>query len=495
MRKLQTLAFPILIMCALSSLCAAPFGNETPDAAGVALWVKNLPPINSPDTVLDTLNAFDIHKALDLGDWEAVHNAGMPGFYNDPALSGAVIAKLKKELLLRAQIMATARGWFNRNVIGEAFWDMVEPVKGSYHIQITDEILFAAQFSGAKPLVLVTPLSSWDQMDGKYKSDPPFSDPLGNLFMLSPAVKGLGPVVDLNAYGDFLSKLKQRTGPAYFEIGNEVDGGPGATYRGEAGAKKYIKLLAVSKTALGTGSTILNAGALGFSGKPPSDMDGFWQTFFSQGGVKSIDVLNLHYLMELDKTAADSSGLGSMLNYFNELMNASGDVRPIWITEIPFGDAALSERQTAGVTLRRFAYAAARGVRKFFIEFAEDRLPGGGPLQGLSGLARSAMMHRELNGDYVARLMFYSHRLINHKLSGFTDCMELAADEQYRFIVKGKSVYVLRGDRPIPAELRGKHVRITDIAGFEEFPILPTDPVPVSLIARGNEIPVFVELY
>jgi hypothetical protein len=475
-------------------LCdAAPLIKETPDAAGAAQWLKNLAPIRSPDTVMDTMNAFDIHKTLDEPDWDAIHNAGMPGFYADPVLKNAILKKLKAELQQRSQIMGIAGAFFNRNVVGEGFWEMIEPEPGNIHYEITDEILFAANASGTQSLMLITPLASWDQLNGGYFFDQPFSDPRGNLFMLNSSLKALGPVVDLQAYRAFLSGMKKHTGQMYFEIGNEVDGGSWGTYKDTAGAYKYLELLRHSRQALGPNAIIVNAGAIGFKGFPPTDMDRFWRTFFAYGGADLIDALNLHYGNEIDTTAADSSELGSLLEYFNRLMKDFHVTKPIWLTEVPFGDASLSERQVAGLTLRRFAYAAFRGTRKFFIEFCEDRLPAGPP-QGLNGLARSAMMFRDLNGAYVAQLMFYSQRLINYKLSGFTSCEELKSDEQYRFTVNGRSVYVLRGTGMVPTELLGQKVRITDISGHEDFPRLPPGPVPVSVIAVGSEIPVFVEL-
>ena len=67
---------------------------------------------------------------------------------------------------------------------------------------------------------------------------------------------------------------------------------------------------------------------------------------------------------------------------------------------------------------------------------------------------------------------------------GLKTLIEKLAEEQCRFIVEGKAIYILRGSGEIPAEITGE-VLITDIYG-EETRIN-------SSVINLTESPIFVE--
>ena len=145
-------------------------------------------------------------------------------------------------------------------------------------------------------------------------------------------------------------------------------------------------------------------------------------------------------------------------------MTAHGGRKPIWITEIgtfagTWRGITQSEEYQAEWYLKYFAFGAARGVKKIFIDFPGDIIMG----IGMSGMTYTTM------GDPTptARLIFYTQKLMNHKLTAFTGCEELVKGEQYRFTVGGKSVYVLWGTHSLPSDLNGKTLKGTDVYGNE----------------------------
>jgi len=83
----------------------------------------------------------------------------------------------------------------------------------------------------------------------------------------------------------------------------------------------------------------------------------------------------------------------------------------------------------------------------------------------------------------TGRPAYYGLKTLIEKLDKFTSAEKLA-EGHYRFMVGGKSIYVLWGSGKIPEEIIGE-VLITDIYGKETR----TDSSAISL----TESPIFVE--
>ena len=85
------------------------------------------------------------------------------------------------------------------------------------------------------------------------------------------------------------------------------------------------------------------------------------------------------------------------------------------------------------------------------------------------------------NGE--RRPAYYGLKALIEKLDRFTSAENLA-EGQYRFVVEGKTIYVLWGSDEIPKEIIGE-VLVTDIYGQETS----TDSSAIKL----TESPIFVE--
>lgn len=455
-----------------------PLFLETPTASLAAPWLKALALAPSPRAVVHAMNPYHIQRILSDTTRNEIHAAGMAGFYATPPLEGNTLETLRLAYQTRSGIMRSGGIYFSRDLTGEGFWDIVEPQPGVFHYEITDAILNAAGGAAGGSLMVIQPYASWDQLAADYAPKPENDSMfLGGDFFVLKQNTGPGPAFNLPAYENFLSHLKEHTGQGFFEIANEMDGGNGASYPNSAGALAYIELLKSSRRGLGPDATIVNGGSIGFL-DVQANKD-FWITFFSNGGGALIDVLNVHYPGEWNQAFQDSSELGEFLDFFHGVMAANSVVKDIWITEFVIGDSSFDEQQVAEWYLKRFSFAAARGTRKIFVEFADFH-----GSKGLAPLARSAMFYTE-GQTFTAQLMFYTQKLINLKLSSFTACSELARDEQYEFAVNGHPVYVLWGAGSPPAALAGHVVKVTDVFGNETVtstPVLTSSPVFVEIL-------------
>jgi len=85
--------------------------------------------------------------------------------------------------------------------------------------------------------------------------------------------------------------------------------------------------------------------------------------------------------------------------------------------------------------------------------------------------------------DGERRPAYYGLKTLIEKLDKFTSAENLA-EGQYRFVVEGKTIYVLWGSDEIPKEIIGE-VLVTDIYGQETS----TDSSAIKL----TESPIFVE--
>ena len=216
--------------------------------------------------------------------------------------------------------------------------------------------------------------------------------------------------------------------------------------------------------------------------------------------------MNFHFGNEFDTTQSDFVvDLGTHIDLYYSVM-PPGKKKGIWITEYITGDRKLSEFDVAIGYLQRFAFAASRGVTKLFIEFYGHLLP---PRRGTSDspdgmpgpIDKSAMVQVDRQGRYKAQLIFYTQKLMNLKLGGFTRCVELTrTHKQYTFTVKGRAVYVLWGGET-PPDLAGKLATVTDVFGNIFVVPFPSAGQSIQnvLTAKGGpkigeRYPVFVEL-
>ena len=166
--------------------------------------------------------------------------------------------------------------------------------------------------------------------------------------------------------------------------------------------------------------------------------------------------------------------------------------RPIWLTESQFGgmmQAYGSEEDVARWLVQSYVYALAHGFRVVMPSElrAQPQFP--------EGLKWSCL----IDEDGVKRPSFYAYKTLIAKLEGFTEVEVLSVGEvevpmpgqsctqglfAFKFLVKGKPVYVVWGEGELPSEIRGL-LRVTNLYGEER--VVDASELKVS------EDPVFIE--
>jgi hypothetical protein len=501
--------------------------DDTDAAKNVNPWLKSLTITPSFSAVIEAMSTYAMGRAFlpDHWDWmDKIYKLGMAKFYGDK-LFGTVLAELKTRYTRLASLAQDAGIFLSRNLIGDGYWEIVEPTKNKYHWEIFDAILQAANSAGGQPLIVSQPIAVWDQLlsdAGKDEVNPKkrIKPPSPNDFMLwglAGYPQGIYPINDMTAFGSYLHELALYTNSVfsgtkvYFEVFNEMDISEqpyGATNKelAEKNAAKYVQILDLCRKRLGTNAYI-SAGAswgwvgidTGLTGNP----DLWWKTFATEvsklesSGTTVFDAINFHVFDEWYDPDHPSSfasveeyhdRLENRMDYFRKLLTTTKD---IWITEYVLGDprkkdslgnvevitdaTELEERVAAGY-LMRFAVAAAKGAKKIFVEFYNPikQLPEDSPLDSL---ARSGMVYLH-EGTYYRQLVYYTQKLMNYMLSGFVECKNINPTgdrNQFKFIFKNKNpVYVLwcsedennkLVDPNVPAALVSNSVKVTDIYG------------------------------
>jgi hypothetical protein len=466
--------------------------KDSATAAQASFWLrKQLNFKSSPDEVVSALFPYNILRILNQQTKVTIHDNGMISFYSDPVLVNDVLNnQLKPVLADHAGLMKAGCLYYGRSFSMEGSWEVIEPEKGKFHFEIPQVILNSAAAGGGEDLMVIVPFSSWDQGVPGFGTDTTIPTFAGGASPKPP----LGPVKNPVDFADFCKNVKLMfPNQKIFEIANEMEFPDQAPYYKKG--TEYAALVNTSRNNLPAGSKILNGGAIGILAPEANQ---FWVDFFDAGGGNDIDVLNIHYPNEVnygepEKSQRDPTfkGLESLLDFFNDLMeneiqkgNLAG-MKPIWITEfcVGIGHPQITEREVAEWYVKKFSFAAARNVKKVFVEFG-GKIPGTPPL-----------FFETAPFTYEVTLSFYTQKLMNHKLTGFTECTELARAEQYRFRVGAKNVYVFWGDKLAPSELQAKKVKITDIFGNETITVIPANTAVNKLPGGNPDRPVFIELY
>jgi len=336
-------------------------------------------------------------------------------------------------------------------------------------------------------LVLIFPFAEWDQANW------------------GPAPAGTSPIVyeqwmgrsrrkpyDMDAYRRFVSALVERYD------GDGIDDMPGLKYpikywqAGQVPAvqegyftffngssEDYLEVMKATYQAVKEAdpeAKVLQPGMLEMTPHVVS----FWEPIFDKGS-QYFDIANIHIcwpLAELGHAELDKAGLIAMaegqVSEFKKLLSEYGIDKPIWVTAVLyyFGED-ISLEEHGQILARSYVSSFASGADKCFYDTFRP-FPTDQPF-----LKRCTPVDE--NGE--KRPAYYGLKTLIEKLDRFTSAEELA-EGKYRFMVKGKPVYVLWGAGKIPAEITGE-VLVTDIYGNETR----TDSSAIKL----SESPIFVE--
>ncbi len=400
-------------------------------------------------------------------------------------------------------------------------WGDVEASPGEYDWSSADEMIAGGQEHEVYFLAMVKPFASWDQdtchQDAAFEAESPKGG--------GKKIK-VGKPCDMEAYRTFLSKLVERydgdgkddmpglkVPVRYWEIMNEPSmqggstGGMGEELKFFVGTpQEYLDILKASYSAIKAADPGAQVAHAGMAGMQQSFID-FWQPVFAAGAGDYFDIANIHAI----SVGPDNEDLFTIR--FRRFLDSYGlGERPIWITEVQFGDLTGRPADLPAyerLMVRATVFSLAQGADKlFYIEnwTGWDRpgppgpgpdakppegagpgekppegaspVPGGIPPEG-AGAETGVKPPESDKATPPDSSTWKVYLNLVDKINGFDSIQVLAeqfsegdADNegatsivgQYKFIRREKAVYVLWGQAPLPPEISGTVV-VTDIYG------------------------------
>lgn len=380
-------------------------------------------------------------------------------------------------------------------------WNSIEKEKGKYDWKSVDEGLSGKDdyFSGETyHIAMIWPYANWDQKachsGEKYKATGHLKEAGEDIIMGAPC--------DFNAYANFVEKAVERYDGdgeddmpglkipiKYWEIMNEPEmqggnvGGAGEDLKFFVGSsQEYLEILKKSYAAIkkaDSGSKVAHAGMAGMQ----QNFQDFWNPIFSGGAGSYFDIANIHTI-NTDQFREDM-----FVTKFKEYLAGFGIVgKPIWVTEVQFGDLMGKPKDVAGfekLMARSSVFASSRGAdRLFYIENwtmwdnpDAFKPPKEGEKDKKEPKPKIDLSANSTHKVYKNLLTFLNSfdkvEVITEQLAQNQDsrAREMggvsATVGQYKFTNGKKVFYVLWGNAPIPLELTGK-LNVTDIYGASQ---------------------------
>ncbi|MBU1178133.1 hypothetical protein KJ903_02845 [Patescibacteria group bacterium] len=385
-------------------------------------------------------------------------------------------------------------------------WNDVESDKGEYDWSRADEQMKYLNEAEVYPLVNIRPFANWDQdvchPEEKYKTE--FDVKKGGQLKV-------GKPCDMEAYAKFLAQVVERYDGdkvadmpglkipvKYWEIINEPSmqgsqtGGAGEELKFFVGtSQEYLDILKTSYQTIkqtDPEAKVLPAGMAGIQ----HDFQNFWQPVLANGGGNYFDIANIHTI-NTDERRDDLY----MMKYKKFLEQYDIKDKPIWITEVQYGDLMGKPKDLASFEksiAKSTVFALAQGADKLF--YIENWLywdnmekyvkPDKGSEDSMSKEEEAKEKEKKKKPELSPETLNSStHKVylnLVDKVNTF-DRIETIKEEyqenpsqhdgatsqvgQYKFISGGKTVYVLWGQAKLPAEITGR-VLVTDIYGDSE---------------------------
>ncbi len=368
-------------------------------------------------------------------------------------------------------------------------WGMIEKEPGFFDFFETDNYIREAQSHGMHILANIQPFAHWDQE--KCHRDLTSPDQPGDPSFFTTK----GKPCDMAGYKNFVIKLVERydgdgiddmpglTVPIkHWEVMNEPEFSTGMLIFFQGSPAEYAEVLKATHEAVKHADLEAYVVQGGMAGMMDVCTD-FWQGVFDAGGAEYLDIMNMH-----------SIGHGEHLNIpaFKQFLAGNGlQEKPIWVTEVQYQQAHQTQSYTnegfARILARSYIFALANGVDKLF--YVNIRMP---PFYdaGIPFDERSAL----IKNDGEKSALFQAHLTVAEILGelGEGDTAEIIREEvgdwhigegQYKFVIRGRTVYALWGSGSLPAEITGE-VRVIDITGAER--------VADAASLRLSDSPIFV---
>jgi len=420
---------------------------------------------------------------------DAIRQKGWTEFRKDESNYQNLLSNLEKIIQDRAKLVKTTGFHIDREAVAGYFtWNVIEPQKGQFDWELTDIYAKGTSNAGVKISAVIQPFAGWDQKD---------TEPEKAMADFAYYDYKAGPPKDIAEYQNFLMKMVERymDKVAVWEIGNELENQGSGYQNNPEGYFDLVKITSETIKKADPKAIVTNGGAMEIAGMAElNPFKTYWTKFFTLGGGQYIDYFNIHYNIERSPGAKLNPAMfQEELTFFNDLMDKNGGRKPLYLTEFgiysgspsskgsnqPLGQPAqgqgleqssnnrsqeqpsaqttqeqtlrnVSENDQAVLYFKDSILAFANGTKVVFIDLVGSD----------DGVIGSSMA---FNSKGQQRLFLTSLKTIDSKIKGFSK-VEKISDGQYKFIVNGKSIYVLWGSGKAPAEISGR-VTVTDLTG------------------------------
>ena len=359
---------------------------------------------------------------------------------------------------------------------GPFIWDELQKDGGEYDWSFSDNYIKKSQSYNFNIIGTIWPFADWDQKSCHslevcrgygFEGLPPGPPDKLPIYRCKPC--------DMTVYSSFVQNLVERYD------GDGLDDMPGLIYpikywealnEPEIQTKEliffkgttdeYFQILKTTYNAVKSAdpeAKVLHAGMAGMFKDPLN----FWKPIFAQGAGNYFDIANVHSI-----DADNEDFFAKEMKDFLENYNLT---KSIWITEAQYGRGGeVSGEEFDKLLIKSYASAFGNGAEKIFYVGLHTPTPG----------HPDAALIAQWNQKNP---IYYSFKTLVEKIDYFESAEQLA-ENQYKFTVADKLVYILWGTSAIPSEIAGV-VKVTDIKGDEK----EMDALSIAL----TDSPIFLE--
>ncbi|MFQ5974968.1 MAG: hypothetical protein ACE5J5_01445 [Candidatus Hydrothermarchaeales archaeon] len=239
---------------------------------------------------------------------------------------------------------------------GPFSWNNIEPSKGTYVFEETDDWVKKVQENNIALLATIWPYADWDQAVCREKTcevsklDQFYPQEMfGKEFGIP---KSRCAPCSMEDYSKFLGRLVERYDGdgiddmpgleipvLYWEILNEPEMNSLDLTFYKGSQEEYVEILKNSYQAIKKSCPncqIIQGGAAG-----SSDTDTYWERILELGGGQHFDIANIHFISHGDQNTLNVKG-------FKDLLIKNGVDKPIWVTEAEMSSEDLVESSFEG---------------------------------------------------------------------------------------------------------------------------------------------------
>lgn len=347
---------------------------------------------------------------------------------------------------------------------GPFIWGQIETKSSNFNWNDCDKEVKISQQYGVNIIATIWPFADWDQKSCRSKA--------GSLssMIFSELGKYRQKPCDMDAYSIFVTKLVERydgdgvddmSGLSvpikYWEVSNEPSMQEEFHTFFAGSAEDYFDILNATYQAVKKADSEAKVLKGGMAGVMEDNTD-FWEDIIDLDGTNYFDIGNIHSI--------NSQSDGVNAPEYKEFLDEMEINKSFWVTEVELGEMDIDKENYKGIDMSdslitNFVIAFHCGAEKIFHP----------------GISKS-----KLEGNKEST--YNSLKTIIQKIDFFKS-VEKLNENQYKFTLENKIVYILWGEANIPEEITGQ-VMVTDSNGTETI----KDATDIVL----SDSPIFVEL-